>query len=101
MSELPSVIEIAAAIAGVIGVPTFCTWVFSRISKARQLETHNAIHAATRAVKDELMAHMDERIEEVKEAVERVDEDGRETAQKVAKLEGRFEERARAEAERH
>lgn len=75
------------------------TWVFSRISKARQGETHQAIHTAVSESQQELSTHIDQRMsqmerrfEQLRHTVEQVDEREMETRTQVAVLKGRMDQ---------
>lgn len=97
-STLPLIVEGI----GFLAVP-FSTWLFNRISKARQLETHVAIKDATEKSKNELTEHTDQRLQDLTEHTDarfdelrgdvlRVDSDQKNTALDLAHLRGRFDQ---------
>ena len=91
-------LSIAADIAGPV-LLALLSWVVSRITKARQAETHQTITAATDRMRSEVIDHMDarlettdRRIEELARSVESIDEREAETRMQLMHLKGRFDE---------
>lgn len=95
MTGLAEIVPWAAPVAVTVAIPVV-GWVFDRISRARSLETREAIaETVTTAVGDvetRLRGHIDEIRDELKSAVEQIS--GREsiTRDRVARLEGRVEQ---------
>lgn len=87
-----------AALVMVIAVP-LCGWLFSRVSKARQLETHDTIDQAVSKSKDAIFEHIDTRLEstdqriaDLAQSVQAIDAREDETRLELAHLKGRFDQ---------
>lgn len=87
-----------AAIFVAFAVP-LVAWVFSRITKARQAETHESINHATESMRTEVIDHMDQRLGitdqrlgDLARSVQSIDARESETREKLAELRGRFDQ---------
>lgn len=94
-SDFPTIIDgIVIVLAG-----SFITWVIARVVRARQAETNSAIEKSVDAMKFEVMAHVDKRVDglersimDLRHTVEAVDEREMETRGQVMLLKGRLDE---------
>lgn len=88
----------AADVAGPI-LLALLGWIFTRITKARQLETHDTIDQAVSKSKDAIFEHIDTRLEstdqriaDLARSVQAIDAREDETRLELAHLKGRFDE---------
>lgn len=87
-----------AAVVMVVAVPA-CGWLFARVSKARQLETHDTIDQAVSRSKNAIFEHIDQRLEstdqriaDLARSVQAIDAREDETRLELAHLKGRFDQ---------